>query len=137
VNTYTINVNLPPGPEEQATLDQLAGMQQQIAALKTQLQLIQELAMSIVTDLQAKVSAANAAMAASTLTTQRLRQALDASLEQLALAQAAPVVPAGAVVLTAADVAALDATTASLADSTQGLMDATEANALPAVTPAP
>ncbi len=91
--------------------------------------------MGIVTDFQTKVNTVNSAMGAAALAMQRLRQAYDAALEQMAAAQAVPTVPAGAAVMTATELAQFDAAQASLIDSADGLMASTEANSLPAAQP--
>ncbi len=119
-----------------------ASMAADLEAIRNQILTLKELIMSLVTDLQAKLSTANATMAAAVLTIQQLRQAHDAALEALALAQQTPPLPAGAVILTADEQAALAAMNASLPDSAQALADAIEANALnqtaaPAPAPAP
>lgn len=117
-----------------------AGVENDLDEIRQQLAQLRELIMSILSDIQAKFANMNATAAASVLTIQQLRQAHDAALEALAVAQAAPQVPAGGVVLSAADVAALNAALASAEDSRQAVADAIEANALnqtPAPAPAP
>lgn len=136
--TYTINLTLPADSAadaaESAHTEALAA---ELATIREQLANLKELFMSTITELLAKFTTANATMAAGVLTVQQLRQKLDAEMElralaeqALATAQATPALPAGAVILTAEEQAALAAMNVSVADSAQALADAIEANAL-------